>query len=91
MAGIHASPMTAGKIALDLWMGGVVLSLISIGLLAVLGTWVCLLTVMGARSRARKQALHLGQLSPWYSVSELAEIDEKLELILSEEGGRHVR
>jgi hypothetical protein len=80
--------MTAGKIALDLWMGGVVLSLISIGLLAVLGSWVCLLTVLGAKSRARKQALHLGELSQWYSVSELAEIDEKLELILSEERGR---
>jgi polyferredoxin len=80
--------MTAGKFALDLWMGGVVLSLISIGLLAVLCTWVCLRTVMGAKSRARRQALHLGQLSHWYSFSELAEIDGKLELILREEGGR---
>jgi hypothetical protein len=80
--------MTAGKVALDLWMGGVMLSLISIGLLAVLGTWVCLRTVMGAKSRARKQALHLGELSQWYSVSELAEIDEKLELIFSEEAGQ---
>lgn len=80
--------MTAGKMALDLWTAGVVLSLISIGVLAVLGTWVCLLTVIGAKSRARKQALHLGQLSHWCSVSELAEIDDKLKLILREEGGR---
>jgi polyferredoxin len=82
--------MTAGRITLDLWMAGVVLSLISIGLLAVLGAWVCLQTVMGAKSRARRQDLHLRELSPWCSVSELAEIDDKLELILSEEGGRHL-
>lgn len=80
--------MTAGRMALDLWMAGVVLSLISIGVLAALGIWVCLRTVMGAKSQARKQALYLCQLSDWCSVSELAEIDDKLELVLREEGGR---
>lgn len=82
--------MTAGRIALDLWMAGVVLSLTSIGLLAMLGAWVFLQTVMGARSRARRQALHLRELSPWCSLTELAEIDDKLELILSEESGRRL-
>ena len=80
--------MTAGNMALDLWAAGVVLSLISLGVLAVLCAWVGLRTVLGAKARARKQALYLGELSGWLSVSELAEIDDKLEMILRQEGGR---
>ncbi len=78
--------MTPSRLALDLWMTGVVLSLAGIGLFAVLGAVVSLLTVTRSGRRARRPR-NLGQLSRWYSVAELAEIDEVLDRILAEEHG----
>lgn len=77
--------MTLGKVALDLFMTGVVLSLMSIALFFVFGAGVSLLTVAGARRRARQRSCRLDQLSHGCSVDELAEIDEALDRVLAEE------
>lgn len=80
--------MTPGKVALDLFTAGVVLSLISITLFFVFGAGVSLLTVAGARRRARHRSSQLEQLSHGCPPDELAEIDEALDNILAEE--RHM-
>ncbi|HCU94244.1 MAG TPA: hypothetical protein DHU96_16580 [Actinobacteria bacterium] len=77
--------MTLGKVALDLFMAGVVLSLISITLFFVFGAGVSLLTVAGAGRRARQRSRQLDQLSHGCPVDELAAIDEALDRILAEE------
>jgi hypothetical protein len=78
--------MTPGRLAIDLWMAGVVLSLAGIGLFAVLGTVVSLLTAARSRRQARRPR-DLGQLPQWYPEAELAAIDEALDRILTEEHG----
>ncbi len=79
--------MMLGRVALDLWMADVVLSLISIGAGLVLWAWVSVLTVAGAARRARRRPRQLGALRDRYPPSELAGIDEALERILAEERG----
>ena len=79
--------MTFGKVALDLLMAGVVLSLISIALFFVFGAGVSLLTVAGAGRRARRRACQLDELSHGCPVDELAEIDKALDRVLAEEQG----
>jgi hypothetical protein len=76
--------MTPERLALDLWMVCVVLSVAGIGLFAVLGAVISLLTVTRSGRRARRPR-DLGQLSRWYPVTELSEIDEALDRILAEE------
>ncbi len=78
--------MVLGRLALDLWMAGVVLSLASIGLFGISGAVVSMLTVTRARRQARRPR-ELGELACWYSVAELAEIDEMLDGILTDEHG----
>ena len=79
--------MTLGKVALDLFMAGVVLSLISMPPLLWCGSGagVSLLTVAGAGRRARQRSRQLDQLSHGCPVDELAAIDEALDRILAEE------
>jgi len=78
--------MALGRLALDLWMAGVVLSLVSIGVFGVFGAAAALLTVARARRQDRRPR-DLGQLSRWYPATELADIDEALDRILAEEHG----
>ena len=78
--------MLLGRLALDLWMAGVVLSLATIGLFGVFGAVASLLTVTRAERQARRPR-SLGQLARWYPVTELAEIDEALDRIFAEEHG----
>jgi Flp pilus assembly protein TadB len=75
--------MTVGRVALDLWMAAVVVSVISVGFVVVAWAWVSLLTVADARHRARRRSRQLGQLPDLDRVTELAEIDEALERILA--------
>ncbi len=82
--------MALGRLAVDLWMAGVVLSLACIGLFGVTGAGAALLTVTRARRQARRPR-ELGQLARWYSVAELAEIDEALDGILADEIGARPR
>ncbi|HUY48692.1 MAG TPA: hypothetical protein VMV92_23740 [Streptosporangiaceae bacterium] len=86
-SGSHADVMMLGKVALDLSMAVVVLSLISIALFFVFGAGVSFLTVAGARRRARRRFCQLDQLSHGCPVDELAEIDEALDRVLAEERG----
>lgn len=79
--------MRFGRLALDLWMVGVVLSLIALGILAIVWAWVSVLTVTGAAGRARRRPGQLGTLQSQYPERELAEIDEALERIMAEEHG----
>jgi hypothetical protein len=83
--GSQYGTMSVGRVALDLWMAAVVLSVSSVGFVVVLWACVSLLTVAGARHRARRQSRQLGQLPHPYRVTELAEIDEALDRILGEE------
>jgi len=71
--------------ALDLWAAAVLLSLASIVLASVSWAAVCLLTVAHARRQLRRRARCPSRL-PGLS-KDLAEIDEALERILSEERG----
>ena len=77
--------MVLRAVALDLWAAGVVLSLASIVLAGVSWVVVCLLTLARARRQLRRRARYPGRL-PGMS-EDLAEIDEALERILSEERG----
>jgi hypothetical protein len=83
--GPHAGLMALRTAALDLWVAGVLLSLASIVLAGVSWAAVCLLTLARARRQLRQQARCLSAL-PGMS-GDLAEIDEALERILSEERG----
>lgn len=85
--GSHDGLVILGRVALDLWMAGVVLSVISVGFFIVLWARVSLLTVAGAKHRVRRQSRHLGQLLRWYRLTELAGIDDALDRILAEEHG----
>jgi hypothetical protein len=77
--------MVFRTVAADLWAAAVLLSLASIVLAAVSWAAVCLLTVARARRQLRQRARCP---SPLPGTSDgLAEIDEALERILSEEGG----
>jgi hypothetical protein len=73
--------MMLRTVALDLWAAGVLLSLASIVLAAVSWAVVCLLTLARARRQLRQRARCPGMSG------DLAEIDEALERILSEERG----
>ena len=75
--------MTLSRVALDLWTASVVLSLAGIVLAAVSWAAVCLYTVARARRQLRQRARRPRPL-PGMS-GDLAEIDEALEGILSEE------
>jgi hypothetical protein len=77
--------MVLRTVALDLWAAGVVLSLASILLASASWAAVCLLTLARARRQLRMRARYPGPL-PGMS-EDLAEIDEALERILSEERG----
>lgn len=81
--------MTLGRIALDVAMSGVVISLISIVLFFVLGAGMSLLTLMRAGRRARRSSrrVQLEQLSHGCTVAELAEIDQALDQVLAQEYG----
>jgi hypothetical protein len=83
--GPHAGLMALRTVALDLWVAGVLLSLASIVLASVSWAAVCLRTLARARRQLRQQARCLSAL-PGMS-GDLAEIDEALERILSEERG----
>jgi hypothetical protein len=77
--------MSLRMVALDLLAVGVLLSLISIVLFALIGTAIGLLTVARARRQLRRCAGHLGLLPGFSGSEDLAEIDEALERIMSEE------
>ena len=77
--------MVLRTVAVDLWAAGVLLSLASIVLAGISWAAVCLLTVARARRQLQQRA---GRPSPLPGMSgDLAEIDEALERILSEERG----
>jgi Flp pilus assembly protein TadB len=77
--------MVLRTVALDLWAAGVLFSLASIVLAGASWAAVCLLTVARARRQHRQRARCPGPL-PGMS-EDLAEIDDALERILSEERG----
>ncbi len=64
-------------------MGGVVLSLISVGAFVVAGAAAGVLTLLRARSRALRRHRQLSELN----LTGIDEIDEALDRILSEERG----
>jgi hypothetical protein len=78
--------MSLRNIALDVLAVGVLLSLLSIVLFALLAGAASLTTVARARHQSRRHASHIGQI-PGLSGRDLAEIDEALERIMSEECG----
>lgn len=77
--------MVLRTVAVDLWAAAVLLSLASIVLAAVFWAAVCLLTVARARRQLRRRARCPSPL-PGMS-GDLAEIDEALDGIMSEERG----
>lgn len=83
----HDDLMIVGRIALDLVMGGVVLSLLSVGVFITGGAAVAVLTLCRARSRARRRHSRLGQLNLGYHGAGIDEIDEALDRILAQERG----
>ena len=76
--------MVLRTVALDVWAAGVLLSLASIAVFAVSWAAVCLFTLGRARRQLRRAKSP--SLLPGMS-TDLAEIDEALERILSEERG----
>ena len=70
-----------GRVALDLVMGGVVLSLISVGVFIAAGVAVAAATLLSARSRALRRHRQLSELN----LTGIDEIDEALDLILAQE------
>jgi hypothetical protein len=72
-------------VALDLVMGSVVLSLISVGVFIAGGAAVAVLTLLRARSRARRRHGQLSQLDLGRHGTGIDEIDEALDRILAEE------
>lgn len=83
----NAGCMTLGQAALDLWAAGIVVALGCIGMFFVAGAVLSLLTVVRARRRSLRPRRELGQLARCSSVSELADIDDALDRVLSEEHG----
>lgn len=83
----HDDPVIVGRVVLDLVMGAVVLSLISVGVVIAAGAAVAVLTLLRARSRARLRHSRLGQLNLGYHGAGMDEIDEALDRILAEERG----
>jgi hypothetical protein len=74
-----------GRVVLDLVMGGVVLSLISVGVFIAGGAAVAVLTLLRARSRARRRNGQLSQLNLGCHGTGIDEIDAALDRILAEE------
>jgi len=72
---------------LDIWLAGVVVSLISI--VSLFGVWaaVTVFTIAGDRRRTRRLHPELDSLRPWYSGSQLAELEDALARVLAEERG----
>ena len=68
-------------------MGAVVLSLICIGVFIAAWAAVAVLTLLRARSRARRRHSRLTQLNLGYHGTGIGEIDEALDRILAEERG----
>ncbi len=83
----HHGPVILGRVILDLVMGAVVLSLISVGVFIAAGVAVAVLTLLRARSRARQRHGRLSQLNLAYRGNGIDEIDEALDRILAEERG----
>ena len=81
----HNNLVTLGRVALDLAMGGVVLSLISVGIFIAGGAAVAVLTLLRAHSRARQRHGQLSQLNLGSPGTGIDEIDEALDRILAEE------
>ena len=81
----HDGAVILGRLALDLVMGAVVLSLLCIAGYMAGGVVVSLLTVVRARSRARRRQVRLGLLDLRFPGTELAEIDEALDRIMTRE------
>jgi hypothetical protein len=77
--------MALRTIALDLLAVGVLLSLFSIVLFVMFGVATGLLTVARARRQRRRLAARIGPLPGLPASKDLAEIDEALERIMSEE------
>jgi hypothetical protein len=76
--------MVLRAVALDLWAAGVLLSLATIAVFGLSWAAVCLVTL----ARARRQLRRAKSPSPLPGMSpDLAEIDEALERILSQERG----
>ena len=73
--------MILGRVALDLVMVGVVLSLISIGVFIAAGAAVAVLTLFRARSSALRRHRQLSELN----LTGIDEIDEALDRILAQE------
>lgn len=71
--------------AIDLGMACVVASLFGIVLFIVIGAVLSVKTVADARRQARRMSPYVGELSRWSSVSELAEIDQALDQVLTED------
>jgi hypothetical protein len=81
----HPHLMALRTIALDLSAVGVLLSLISIILFVAFGVAISLLTVARARRQLRRLTARIGPSPGLFASKDLAEIDEALERIMSEE------
>jgi hypothetical protein len=66
-------------------MVGVVLSLVSVGVFIAAGAAVAVLTLLRARSSARRRHSRLSRLNLGYHGTGIDEIDEALDRILAEE------
>lgn len=73
--------MMLSRIASDLVMSGVLLSLASIGVFVSAGTVVAVLTLFRARSGQRRRRRRLRELN----LADVEEIDEMLDRILAQE------
>jgi hypothetical protein len=77
----HDDLVILGRVALDLVMVGVVLSLISVGVFIAAGAAVAAATLLRARSRALRRRRQLSELN----LTGIDEIDEALDRILAQE------
>jgi hypothetical protein len=82
---LHSCLMALRTIVLDLLAVGVLLSLFSIVLFVMFGVATGLLTVVHARRQRRRLAARIWPLPGLPASKDLAEIDEALERIMSEE------
>jgi hypothetical protein len=79
--------MRPGQVAIDLWMILVVASLVSIILFLVLGVlWALAAAIAGGR-RLRRVSAKVSGLARGCSVGDLADIDEALDRMLTEDHG----